>query len=100
MRGGGEHGRAWHQGANRVFVLITLVHILILKHDSFNVARAAGTKLQKHNVFDDFSSVLDDVCNRGLTVPSKIVIEGGSNGGLLVCAMITQVFFFFKKKHC
>lgn len=63
LRGGGELGRAWHQ---------------------------AGVKSRKQNVFDDCAAVLDDVVARGLTTPRQLVLEGGSNGGLLVCAMATQ----------
>jgi len=63
LRGGGEFGRAWHQ---------------------------AGTKDSKQNVFDDCAAVLNDVAHTGLSSPKKIVLEGGSNGGLLVCAMATQ----------
>ena len=44
----------------------------------------------KQNVFDDFSAVMQYMIDKGYTCPEKFAIEGGSNGGLLMGAMITQ----------
>ena len=63
IRGGGEYGREWHQ---------------------------AGVKLKKQNVFDDFIAAAEFLISEGYTRPGKIACQGGSNGGLLVGAMITQ----------
>lgn len=63
LRGGGEYGETWHSEGN-------LTH--------------------KQNVFDDFAAVLDHVVEQGLTSPDRIVIMGGSNGGLLMGATLTQ----------
>jgi prolyl oligopeptidase len=63
IRGGGEFGPRWHQ---------------------------AALKENRQNAFDDFLAVADDLVRRGITQPRHLGIMGGSNGGLLVGAALTQ----------
>lgn len=69
LRGGSEYGEDWHQ---------------------------AGTRMNKLNVFNDFISATEYMINQGWTTPEKIVIEGGSNGGLLVGAVTNMRPELFK----
>ena len=63
LRGGGEYGEAWHE---------------------------AGTRLAKQNVFDDFIAAGEWLVRERYTSPAKLAVMGGSNGGLLVGAVLVQ----------
>lgn len=63
LRGGGEYGRAWHEG---------------------------GMKTHKQNVFDDFIATADYLHTAKWTNPGRLAIRGGSNGGLLIGAVLEQ----------
>jgi len=73
LRGGGEFGEKWHR---------------------------AGMLENKQNVFDDFIAAAEWLIENGYTKPAHLAIEGGSNGGLLMGAMITQRPDLFQAVAC
>ena len=73
LRGGGEYGEEWHQ---------------------------AGMLARKQNVFDDYISAAEYLVHEGYTKPERLAIRGGSNGGLLVGAAVTQRPDLFRAAIC
>lgn len=73
LRGGGEYGETWHR---------------------------AGTRENKQNVFDDFIAAAEHLVASGYTRPERLAISGGSNGGLLVGAAMTQRPELFRAVIC
>jgi prolyl oligopeptidase len=73
LRGGSEYGEEWH------------------RH---------GMRHEKQNVFDDYFAVAEELVKQGFTSPGKLAALGGSNGGLLVGAAITQRPDLFRVALC
>ncbi len=73
IRGGGEFGEAWH------------------------LAGRGAAKRQSH---DDFAAIAADLISRGVTTPQQIAAEGGSNGGILICNMLTRYPHLFGALFC
>ncbi|MBL8343589.1 MAG: S9 family peptidase [Rubrivivax sp.] len=73
IRGGGEFGPAWHQ---------------------------AALKAKRQRSFDDFIAVAEDLVKARITRPARLAIQGGSNGGLLVAAVMLQRPDLFRAVSC
>ena len=73
LRGGGEYGEEWHR---------------------------AGMLAQKQNVFDDCIAAAEWLIGQGYTRPERLALQGGSNGGLLVGAVVTQRPDLFRAAVC
>lgn len=73
IRGGGEYGPEWHQ---------------------------AALKQYRYRAYEDFASVANDLIRRGVTCPSKLAAQGGSNGGLLIGNMLTDYPSLFGALVC
>jgi prolyl oligopeptidase len=73
LRGGGEYGEEWHE---------------------------AGMLLKKQNVFDDFAAAAAYLAKEKWTSPDRLVLRGGSNGGLLLGAMVVQHPELFRAALC
>lgn len=73
LRGGGEYGKAWHDG---------------------------GKRERKQNVFDDFAGAAEWIIREGYSDPAHLAMKGLSNGGLLVGALLTQRPDLFRAAVC